>query len=468
MATARLARPDAKSGDRHAERRIREQFERALSNEEATGRRLSTGALLIGIGVISIWLFIQVELSRVWYYQAILGAFGLLVLVNYLLAQTRWDRPWRTYAFQLCFLALLVGVVILPNPFVDSWPIQTRLRFGNFVYVLLFLAPIALTFRPLAMIWAGVCAALAWAIGVAWVVARPDSKTWWSPESLAPVGSAEALALFLDPRFVYVEGHIQDVVIVLLMAGVLALVVWRSRRLVLNQIGIARERANLARYFAPTVVDRLAQLDAPLGATRLQPVAVLFADIVGFTRFAESSDPHTVVATLRAFHGRLERAVFDHGGTLDKFLGDGVMATFGTPQVGPHDARNALAAARAACAAIERWNGERTARGEPPIEVSIGIHYGPVVLGDIGSERRMEFAVLGDVVNVAQRLEGLTRRLQCQIVVSDDFVHALRAQGADEADALLAGFAAAEPQELRGRAQPVAVWKLSPAAVAAA
>jgi adenylate cyclase len=194
---------------------------------------------------------------------------------------------------------------------------------------------------------------------------------------------------------------------------------------------------------------------------RAQPVAVLFADVAGFTRLAEREPPERVIALLRDFHTRLEAAVFEHQGTLDKYLGDGVMATFGTPQVGPHDALNALAAARAACAAIGTWNAERAARGEPQIKVSIGIHYGPVVLGDIGSERRMEFAVLGDVVNVAQRLEGLTRRLDCQIVVSDDFVHALRAQGADEADALLGGFCAAEPQELRGRAQPVAVWTLT-------
>jgi adenylate cyclase len=460
MAIAKVAQSHSSTGDWRIEQRIRDQFERALSNEEATGRKFSSGALLIGLGVISIWLFIQVELARVWYYQAILGAFALLVLVNYLAAQTRFDRPWRTYAFQMCFLALLVAVIILPNPFVESWPIQTRLRFGNFGYVLLFLAPIALTFRPLAMIWAGFCAALAWAIGVAWVASLPETKTWWSLQP-GPVASDDMLGLFLDPHFVYVEGHIQDIVIILLMAAVLALVVWRSRRLVLSQIGIARERANLARYFAPTVVDQLAQLDAPLGATRVQPVAVLFADIVGFTRFAESSEPQAVVATLREFHGKLERAIFDHGGTLDKFLGDGVMATFGTPNVGPHDARNALAAALAACAAIGSWNVERAARGEPQIDVSIGINYGQVVLGDIGSERRMEFAVLGDVVNVAQRLEGLTRQLDCQIVVSDDFVHALRTQNPEEADALLAGFCSAPSQELRGREQPVAVWTLN-------
>jgi adenylate cyclase len=248
------------------------------------------------------------------------------------------------------------------------------------------------------------------------------------------------------------------------MAGVLALVVWRSRRLVLRQIGVARERANLARYFAPTVVDQLAQLDEPLGTTRVQPVAVMFADIVGFSRFAEGSEPRRIVDTLRAFHGRLERAIFDHGGTLDKFLGDGVMATFGTPNVGSQDARNALASALAASAAMRAWNHERAAAGEPVIQLSIGIHYGPVVLGDIGSERRLEFAVLGDVVNVAQRLEGLTRRLGCQIAISDAFVQTLREQSATEADALLAGFQPAAPQALRGREQSVQVWTLNPPA----
>lgn len=444
--------------DLRTEQRIQLQFQRALDAEEAVGRRLSSAAILVGLAVISIWLFVQVGMVRVWYYQAILGLFGVLVIGNYMLAQSRYDFPWRIYGFQACFAALLVTIIIVPNPFVESWPIQTRLRFGNFVYVLLFLCPIALTFRPSAMIVAGLGAALSWAIGVAWVVSLPDSKTWTDFGDGGQMTSDQLLAAFLDPRFVYVAEHVQDIVVALLMAGVLALVVWRSRRLVLRQIGVARERANLARYFAPTVVDQLARLDRPLGATRVQPVAVMFADIVGFSRFAEDSEPHQIVDTLRAFHGRLERAIFDHGGTLDKFLGDGVMATFGTPNVGPHDARNALASAMAARAAMQEWNRERATAGEPPIRISIGIHYGRVVLGDIGSERRMEFAVLGDVVNVAQRLEGLTRRLDCPIVISDALVETLREQSVAEADALLAGFQAAELQTLRGREQPVAVW----------
>jgi len=131
MAISTMAQAGLRANDTRVEQRIREQFERALSNEEAAGRRMSTSALLIGIGVISIWLFIQVGLERVWYYQAVLGLFGLLVMANYLLAQSRYDRPWRIYAFQACFLALLVAVIIVPNPFVESWPIQTRLRFGN-------------------------------------------------------------------------------------------------------------------------------------------------------------------------------------------------------------------------------------------------------------------------------------------------------------------------------------------------
>ena len=227
----------------------------------------------------------------------------------------------------------------------------------------------------------------------------------------------------------------------------------RARRLVERQAAAERERANLSRYFSPNLVDELAQTDQPLGPTRQQPVAVLFADLVGFTQLAETLPPTEVIALLREFHGRMQAAVFAHGGTVDKYIGDAVMATFGTPRSGPVDATNALAAARAMRDAVAAWNVARQAAGEAAVRVGIGVHYGAVVLGDIGGESRLEFAVLGDAVNVASRLERLTRQLDAVIVASDAVVAQARLEGAGGV-----GLVPGPPQTLRGRTAPVGIW----------
>jgi adenylate cyclase len=224
-------------------------------------------------------------------------------------------------------------------------------------------------------------------------------------------------------------------------------------------VRIEAERSQLARYFSPNLVEELATADRPVGAIRRSEIAVLFADIVGFTRLSEAIGPEETIALLREFHARMQAAVFAHDGTLDKYLGDGLMATFGTPVPGPHDAANALAAAREMAAAVARWNGERRAAGGAPIDIGIGIHWGAVVLGDIGDENRLEFATIGDTVNVASRLEALTRELGVEIVASDDLVRAMRsAVASEEADALMAGFARGEAQRLRGRSAPVEIY----------
>ena len=234
--------------------------------------------------------------------------------------------------------------------------------------------------------------------------------------------------------------------------------VWRSRRLVLHQVAALRERENLGRYFAPRIADRLARLDRPLEDVRTQVVTVLFGDLVGFTRLTEAEEPSRLVGLLREFHTRMEAAVFEHGGTLDKFIGDGVMATFGTPEVGERDAANALACAHAMVASIDAWNVEREASGQPPVQLSIGLHCGAVVQGNVGSRRRLEFTVLGDVVNVSSRLENLTRELGCRIAVSRDVVDAVRAQSAGDDPEDLKGLRRGALRHLPGREAPVEVW----------
>ena len=221
-----------------------------------------------------------------------------------------------------------------------------------------------------------------------------------------------------------------------------------------------RARAHLARYVTPAVAESLASSSEPFGPPREQNAAVLFADIVNSSRLFIEWPPRKVFALLRDAHAILVRAVFENHGTLDKFIGDGVMATFGTPFSGPHDACNALASARAMKASLESWNRQRIEAGEQPIRIGIGLHYGPVIMGNMGDEQRMEFAVIGDTVNVASRLERLARPLNASIVLSDDLVAAIgRETGPDHAraESLLKGMVDCEPQPITGRDDPVSL-----------
>jgi adenylate cyclase len=241
-------------------------------------------------------------------------------------------------------------------------------------------------------------------------------------------------------------------VILLVVAGGLAVMVQRSRRLVLRQVAAERARANLARYFSPNLVDALAESDTPLRATRSQEVAVLFVDMVGFTQMAAHATPEAVIALLRDLHRRMVAAVFLHGGTVEKYLGDGLMVTFGTPHAAADDAARTLACVRAMRGAIAAWNTERAGAGAPPIRIGIGAHHGPVVVGDLGDERHLERAVVGDTVNVASRLQELARSLDADVVVSDALVRRARAAG-DAATDLVAYGAV----ELRGREERISV-----------
>ncbi len=222
---------------------------------------------------------------------------------------------------------------------------------------------------------------------------------------------------------------------------------------------LERQRANLGRYFAPTVVERLAAADEPSQLERTQPAAVMFVDIVGFTRISERMSPGAAMALLREFHTRVERAVFAHGGMVDKFMGDGALACFGVPDPGPAAAAEALRAARDLLAGLAKWNVERAFRGEPPIRAGIGIHHGEVLMGDIGGRRQFQFTVIGDTVNVASRLEAMTRQHAADLVVSEAAVREAEA-GADGDPDVLAGLEPLAELPVRGREGTIRAWRL--------
>ena len=425
----------------------------AFRLEELAGLRLAARARLVALVVVAVWLLFWTSPPETAYLEAILVVFAAIGIAHYRLRRGRWDRPWLGYLFVALDFALLGFATLGLALVLDSpQPPQMELRNGTFVYFFVFLSFVAVSHAPGLMLWAGLCGAVAWGAGVLWILKLPETVTLAGHGELAP---ADRIARHLDPHFVDLVVRQQEIVVLLLLAGVLAAVVWRGKRLVERQAAAERERANLARYFSPNMVDRLAQRDWTQEVHMSQPVAVLFADMIGFTQVCEYLEPEKVIGLLRAFHGRMAKAVFDHEGTVDKYIGDSIMATFGTPMTGPADAGHAVACAKAMIAAMDTWNRERWAQGYQPIRVAIGAHYGPVVQGDIGGERRFEFAVVGDTVNVASRLEEATRDLGVDIAVSDDLVRQVQAEGGG---ALLDGFVQALPQQLRNREETIETW----------
>ncbi|HTF87629.1 MAG TPA: adenylate/guanylate cyclase domain-containing protein [Planctomycetota bacterium] len=178
-----------------------------------------------------------------------------------------------------------------------------------------------------------------------------------------------------------------------------------------------RARERLARYHAPSVIERIVrstELDDGVMETEEREVTVVFADLSGFTRIAENMPPREVTAMLNQLFGFMTEEVFREGGTLDKFIGDAVMAFFGAPLAQPDHAACAVRAARGMMARLQAFNALRPA--DQRLGLRIGINSGPVIVGDVGAQQRRDYTVIGDTVNVASRLESSVARVG-QIVI---------------------------------------------------
>jgi adenylate cyclase len=405
--------------------------------------------------VIWLWLLVNYGRDVALENLPVLSLFVLVGLAAWGIAHGHPERRWVSYVTILVDVLLLAYTLLTPGrTYPDEWPWQMVLRQPSFLYSYTILALATLTFRPLCVAWAGACITVVWALGT-WLIAAAPGTVMTVHALGLDATAAGNLALYLDPRHVHLDDTLLRIFVTLVVTAILALAAREARRLIHQQAEAARERANLARYVAPSMVERLARMDRPLGAVRTQPAAVLFADLEGFTGLAEGLGAEASMQLLRDFHARMAEALFAHGGTLDKFIGDGLMATFGTPERAADDAARALACARSMLEAMAAWNIERRRRGEPALHLGIGLHYGTVTTGDVGGAGRFEFAVIGDTVNVASRLERLTRELDEPLLVSD----ALLAAAGSPTTA--AGFRSRGSLPLRGRQEPLNVWGLA-------
>jgi adenylate cyclase len=250
----------------------------------------------------------------------------------------------------------------------------------------------------------------------------------------------------LDPFAAFTPDDLELISAVAAQAAVIVETVRAHTRLAREEVA----RANYSRFMPEYVVKQL--LDNPdsfrLGGAN-QTITVLFADIRGFTSLAERENPERVVKLLNRYFSAMTEIIFAHGGTLDKYIGDGLMALFGAPNATPNDALNAVKAAVAMQRRIMALNGDLVAEQLSPVTVGVGLHTGVATVGYIGSDKRSEYTAIGDTVNLAARLESNARG--GQILISEATAEAING-----AFPLLAH----EPLTVKNRVQPVNLFEV--------
>jgi adenylate cyclase len=195
-----------------------------------------------------------------------------------------------------------------------------------------------------------------------------------------------------------------------------------------SSVELEKSKENYRRYFSPEIGDEIENGDLVIGqdGSRVTDVAVMFTDIVGFTKLSEKMDPQDVLDLLSEYQTLMVDAIFQHKGTVDKFIGDAVMANFGTPRSHGNDAQNAFDCGVLMNRKLMDWNKERRANDLPQIQHRIGIHYGKCVVGNMGSKQRLEFAVIGDAVNVASRICDACKNFDTNFLISADMASRIR------------------------------------------
>lgn len=377
--------------------------EAGLSTEERRWRREKRSAWLrlLVLAVLVLNLLASQHGESVLVHGQVIGGYGLATIVALILALKRTGPGWATMAFVIVDALLVVALfhahLFAPGPTFDHSLTAPSLAVG-----FLLLTHAALRLRPglvvlfSAVVLAGWLSLLAITLAIhAHVHPKADSE--W------PVFGAEGA---LAAAFAF--------------AGFVCYLLTKEHNVLLAEaVGSESRRQTLARFFSPGVVAELQSSTSGLALARRR-VVVMFVDLRSFTQLSEASEPEVIAELLSEYRQRVTEAVFEHGGTVDKFIGDGVMAVFGHPHTKADDSARAIRCSLVLSTLLQSWSAERARRGKSAVEAGIGLHVGPVIGGVLESGRHAEFTVFGDAVNVAERLERLCRPLNATLVVSED------------------------------------------------
>jgi adenylate cyclase len=337
----------------------------------------------------------------------------------------------------LCAASVIVDMALLT---VTIWgfhieygqPAAFYLKAPTFAYFFIFIALRTLSFSPAYVLLAGGTAVLGWLALLLYALGAPGGMELVTHDYVEYMTAAKIL----------IGGEVDKMVSLLLVSLLLALAVSRSRQLLEHAAAMQASAAQMMRYFPPEVAEQLISADELLkpGQGEAREAAAMFIDLRGFTRLTSRLAPKELIALVGEFQHRAVPIIQHHRGAIITYLGDGIMVTFGAVRPTDTYAADALRCAEALVDGVGRWLVESCARGDCAPDVGIGVDVGTVVCGTIGEEGKLEYAVLGEPVNHAAKLQAHTRQANVRALTTRFALDRARAQGyADARCRLLPG-----------------------------
>ncbi|MDZ7714406.1 MAG: adenylate/guanylate cyclase domain-containing protein [Rhodovibrio sp.] len=323
------------------------------------------------------------------------------------------------------YLSIVIDMTLL---FVLIWsfhlqyeqPASFYLKAPTLLYVFIFIALRALRFEARFVLAAGLTAAAGWGLLVVYVVTV-------NPED--PMITRNYVT-YMTSNAILLGAEFDKIISILTVTGILAMAILRARKLLVSSVADSAAANDLSRFFSPEVADKIVHSEEiGVGAGESRDAAILNLDLRGFTPLAERYPPDAVMRLLAEYQAEMVPIVRKHGGSIDKFLGDGIMATFGASQGTGSYAADALRAVEEIMAAAAAWQARVEADGRPCVPVNAAVAAGRVVFGAVGEKDRLEYTVIGEAVNLAAKLEKHNAALGSRALATRHAYDTARQQG---------------------------------------
>jgi adenylate cyclase len=330
---------------------------------------------------------------------------ALLIYLVLTLIRIVWSHrarlpDWSVALSAFFDIALLMALIWSFHLRYDQ-PASFYLKAPTLLYVFIFIALRALRFEAWIVVWTGVVASLGWGALMLYVVVADPSDTMITRDYVDYMTSN---AILLGAEF-------DKIISILMVTVIIATSLYRAKRLLIRAVSEHAAAQELSRFFAPEVAAKIKGADQAIsaGTGEMRDAAILNLDMRGFTTYAAEASPNQAMSLLADYQRRMGPAIRANGGSIDKFLGDGIMATFGASRPSDTYAADALRALEATMAAAETWQAERREAGLPCPDVNGSVATGTILFGAVGDESRLEYTVIGDAVNLSAKLEKVNK-----------------------------------------------------------